>query len=208
MLFLLFLSSNAKAQNLPLPKKVFKHNYANETFGKTKDRNESGKKTHAEKNREAVKNTNTDMGFVEGDTLVKDIPEEPEDLSYENESGSRVVWIGAILQGSAGDKRNINHLKEKLEELTAQAIKHDYMIGPVFIIGNADVESVSPYLRKLQFRQALVEFREDIPAKYQKVKMSPAWIVQTEKGQIILEATGPLRRHINKNGELIVMSQN
>lgn len=190
----------AFAQALPKAKEVYKNNYANEIFGKTKQgaaKDSAGKSGRSEEL--AGNAADKDIGFVESNTSLEAPKEVEEDLSYESKEGNKIIWLGAIINST-----DSKHTVEKLKELNEEANKYDLMVGPVFLVGNTDIASVHEMLGPLQKRQGLIDFRSEIPKKYKEVKSSPTWIMQTEKGQILLEGTGALKRNFNKSGQLVL----
>jgi hypothetical protein len=199
------------AQHDPEAKKVFENNYANEILGKSASPDSGraavsrGKKVEVKKGKTesgVEPDKSGDFGFINPKELAEPTKKPIENYSYEDREGTKIIWVGAVLSSS-----NSDHIVEKLDELAEEAVKFDLMLGPIFLVGNTDVEAISRHVLKLEKRQAIITYRHEVPAKYSAVKLSPTWIMQTAKGQILLEGLGPLKQNLNKNGELILPPQ-
>lgn len=110
-----------------------------------------------------------------------------------------IVRIGVIL-----NTLNQQHASEVLDELSALATKYDYEIGTIFSIGNPGSVAHSDAFMKLLLRGAKLHDQVRVPEAYNAVRLSPTWIVQTQDGQVLLEATGPLKSFLNERGELLL----
>jgi len=96
------------------------------------------------------------------------------------------------------------HLIACFKELTDVAIETDRLIDQVYTIGDMrNLDAARPYLLKMIGRNGQVQVSDELPKKYREVKMSPTYILKTEKGEIILEAAGPLIDNFNNKGEFV-----
>ena len=111
--------------------------------------------------------------------------------------GEKVQTIGVALHGS--DKRHaMKHLKQLLELSYSSGIS----IGTIAIIGDGSVLQDNIYLAALLQRGAVISVDETPPEQY-KIQYSPTWLLETDKGLILLEAVASPEGYLNARGEFI-----
>lgn len=200
LLIVCFFVSTALVQELKEPKRIYEQGFVGGVFkqaGKPTPKTAKNRVTTETKEQE---DAHEPAGLFEPEVQATPFSAdaEQEDV-FGDQRGTPVVWVGAILESS-----DSQHLKENLEELTSLSTRFDWMLGPVLIIGVPDKKIVAPYVLKISARSGVLQLRPEIPEKYKAVKQSPTWIVQTAKGQVLLEAVGNIKKFFNKKGELLI----
>jgi len=121
------------------------------------------------------------------------------DKAGPKEESVKVFAIGAILNSTEP-----THYKDSLQELSEIALKFDLALSEIFTIGDIRHIQLDPGTNmKLLARGGTIGVHSEVPKKY-PVKLSPTWIVKTEKGEVLLEAAGPLNKYFNDKGEFLL----
>jgi len=144
----------------------------------------------------------TDKEGKRRDTPVEDqkavAPDEEEQSASVFDSDAQPVQsIGAILNGL--DKA---HYETQLTILFEVAERYDFNLGPIYAIGASSHKDDLGRYFPLILRGAKIEYPTEPPEEYD-VSMSPTWLINTKKGQYVLEATGTLDRYFNSRGHFI-----
>ncbi|RMG44316.1 MAG: hypothetical protein D6719_02110 [Candidatus Dadabacteria bacterium] len=111
-----------------------------------------------------------------------------------------IIAISAVL--NAADRQ---HFSEHLNELIDTAVTYDLAFGSIYAVGwnifkhSSDLQNTAI---KIIARGGEILDYGSVPDEY-PVKLSPTWIIETEKGDIVLEATGPLRKYITSDGSFM-----
>jgi hypothetical protein len=117
--------------------------------------------------------------------------------------GTPVLWLTGII--NAVDKA---HLDKAYSELAVTLNEKKVPLGAIFLIGSVydfSAEERESFVRK--YGIDLGTFRETVPEVYAtRVTRSPTWVLQTDEGQILLEAISPLHEYFNENGEFVDIS--
>ncbi len=108
----------------------------------------------------------------------------------------KVKTISVIVNGFDQE-----HLKKTLDELFAVCDSRHLSIGIVYSVGGSPPQDRFLYMKTLIYN-GKNEFSNLVPEKY-PVKLSPAWIIETEAGQYLLEAAGKLDSFITPDGHFI-----
>ncbi|RMG44006.1 MAG: hypothetical protein D6719_02485 [Candidatus Dadabacteria bacterium] len=154
-----------------------------------------------------------DSGFFGKNTAVKKDspandrkqPEKPgwvsdakkEESAFQDE-GLEVRYLGVIVNFSDSE-----HFKSTLKELTDVVIENDFGVGNIYTVGLPFSKiNMMTLIKPLLVRGAVFKLRGTPPEEY-KVKLSPAWLVATEKGIYVLEGVRPLRKFFNSKGRFI-----
>lgn len=186
------------------PKDFFKHDFAASAGGAPeegykitpvplKGRSASSTPQAIESSESEIRDSSEELS-ESGETIITPSPE----LELEMEP-IPVHSIGAIL--SSMDKE---HFLECMKELTDVAIDTDRMIAKIYTLGDMrNLEAAKGYIYKIVARSGELLVRDKVPKRYSKVTMSPTWILKTAKGEILLEATGPLAANFNSKGEFV-----
>jgi hypothetical protein len=130
------------------------------------------------------------------DAMQRGAQEQPTDLTA-LEKTHKVLSVGGVI--NAVDKA---HFDEKLKELLEVVDRYDLNVGFIWAIGSVQNIMNSPNALFLVARQGVIEAAEEAPDHY-NIKRSPTWVLRTPKGEILLEATGPLAAHFNMKGEFV-----
>lgn len=110
----------------------------------------------------------------------------------------KVKWLGAVL-----NSLDTPHFQAGLDELVRAAIAHDFMLHEVYAIGRVPEQAaIDRLLPKLAIRGGALKIKAAAPPEY-KVSRSPAWLIGTDSGMFILEATGALEDCFNSKHEFV-----
>ena len=112
--------------------------------------------------------------------------------------GEAVQWIGLIITSNQGSvTQNALRLLQKI------ARRHDFRIGDLYSIGFDQFTPPDPMLlSELGLRGANFHFGVTAPENL-PVKTTPAWIIATEKGEILLEGILDPTLFFNEKGQYI-----
>lgn len=141
-----------------------------------------------ERPEKSVKNTSP---LKVSETTKADVPVE--------ENGVEVVKIGGYLDArdAKGFEANINDLKDV-------ASKYDLAIGDLYGVGNYGWLFNRPdIVFMITARNGNPRIAHSVP-KELNISSSPAWLVTTKHGTIILEGTGKLDDLFNPDGKLVL----
>jgi len=93
------------------------------------------------------------------------------------------------------------HFKAQLMTMRELVIKHDLSVGQLYAVCRSPALNDGIQM-PLIIRGGILRVVEDPPAQY-PIDLSPTWIVETEKGQHILEGQLDLARAFNSKGEFL-----
>lgn len=110
--------------------------------------------------------------------------------------GVKVKTIGGILNA-----RDSKHFEVELGNLLSIATQYDLDVGKIYSLGHYDGSNGTQMLKVIA-RGGSIEITWVVPEEYQ-VTRSPTWILDSEDGQIVLEAPESLKRYFNTKGEFI-----
>ncbi len=111
----------------------------------------------------------------------------------------KVKSIGMILNFA-----DIEHGRQKLEETYDVAKRYNIPLGKFYVLLDANnYMETNRDTMALLARGADVKFKDRLPNRYKKVRLSPTWLIQTEVGEYILEAPPSLGRFFNGKGEFL-----
>lgn len=187
------------------PKNFYKRDFAGSTFDSVQNPSKRRDKT-----KPSVKETIDQLAEEKEDSKFQELtgPEvqsaaAEEDLSYEEAEGIKALSISLIVNS---DDRE--HYFKALKELLEVSKLRKIDTGAVMALGNHQQK----LFQDIKYRELHIEvlkqkgrfsYPKEMPDQYKTVKLSPTWVVQTEKGRIILEAPGRLRKFFNKKGEVV-----
>ena len=120
----------------------------------------------------------------------------PEDMR-EKLDAVDVRRLGAVL--NVNDEK---HALENLAQLVDVAVRHNLRLGKIYCVGVLPARPQLGLLAGVGLQGGRFESSSAPPAKY-PVKKSPAWIVESVKGDIILEGFPSLDRFINSKGQFV-----
>lgn len=192
------------------PKEFYSNDYASSTFqhgsSKLKDKHTKkalDKKKTTQLGEDQAAPSLPDASFTELKSEEKEqvplLPIENDLTPIDFEKRLKVRSIGVIL--NSDDKE---HALEKLRELSELATEHDWTIGAIYALGDLANIALTKEMRMLQVRGAMLTQRDSLPKRYEAIKLSPTWLVNTDEGEVILEATGKLKRNFNSSGEYLL----
>lgn len=115
------------------------------------------------------------------------------------EDGIEVLKIGGYI-----DARDTKHFEDSISDLRKVATKYDLGIGDVYGVGNYGWLFKKPELSfTIIARGGKPRIRHSVP-KELPIKSSPAWLVTTKLGTVILEGVGPLEDLFSAEGKLVL----
>ena len=94
-------------------------------------------------------------------------------------------------------------MKAQIEELKHYLISYKLRAGPVISIGPLPFMSLGDSLIITGTGFPLREARE-LPTRYSAVKKLPTWLVETEKGEVLLEGLTSIGKYIHPDGYLLL----
>lgn len=115
-------------------------------------------------------------------------------------SGPKVKAIGAIING-----QDLPHFSQAAEALWKFTRERNLDVGVLCVV--ADPRRMKEILNSIEVRRLLgrgayFNLRISVPPKY-KVTRSPAWILTTDEGEVVLEAVASPERFINIRNEFV-----
>ncbi len=126
---------------------------------------------------------------------------EPDALDLTDAKRLKIQSIGVLLGAMSQEA-----LTAQLEELQDYIVKYKIKPGPVMAIGPLPFMSVGDSMILTGHGVPLREERA-LPARYSQVSRLPAWLVETEKGEVVMEGLLSLRKYVNPEGYLAVPSR-
>lgn len=140
--------------------------------------------------------------------VIKDeIKSDSKDLMAAANSPGLVVTALSVIVSTA----NHEHFLQAIEQFNSIMSSRNLQPGTLYMIGPAinpvDLFQSGNVLGPLLSRGGLPMSLFEIPKKYD-VKASPTWIIETESGEILLEAVPSLEKYFNAKGEFIDPSKN
>jgi len=181
---LFFYCTNVESQEYQRADQVYPENFVQIPLGQTKDgpRKETKSPT--------ILDTKSDSNEHSLDDNSKIIS--PNEANF---SGKKILRIGGIV-----DDLKSHGFEDFSKSLILIADKYDFNIGTVYVVkGSTTQESL---INSLWIRGGMVKYVSSPPNKY-NVTISPAWIIQTEDGQIVLEGISNIEKYINQRGEFL-----
>jgi len=177
------------AQELPAPKEVFPRDYAIQSGGLSEPESKS-----------PTREPKIETPRVESPDSNVATPE-AEETPDKQEVAGQPIPVRAI--GAVVNAMDVQHFSDTLQELAEVVIRFDLEVGKIYVIGDLKhFETAKKHLTKLIARGGVLRLGSKPPAEL-NVTLSPAWILYTDKGRIILEATGQLDRYLNSRGEFV-----
>lgn len=118
----------------------------------------------------------------------------------EDKPGVKVRSLGAILALS-----NAQSMDKDITTLVATSTRLNVGLGHVFfVLSSFELPQLSrEMLEPLKKYGADTHIRLAPPTEYKSVKKAPAWIVSTEKGDVLLEGTHEPLSFFNSRGEFV-----
>jgi hypothetical protein len=110
--------------------------------------------------------------------------------------GEKITRIGAIINGMEEEHRN-----KMVAQLARYSVESSVPLGMIYIVG--------PMLGKnnvgdsfvLALSGGTLEGVDAPPAPYTEIKRSPTWLIQTERGEIVVEGSPELTKFASPLGE-------
>ena len=116
------------------------------------------------------------------------------------EKGEPIDSISVIVHGL-----NDAHFKQVMRNFLQLMAKRDLDIDFVFKMGLTDMRDKE--IRSIRYQVWALEGEvwnvREIPERYQAIRKSPTWIVNTERGEILVEGFPTLDEFVNAKGEFI-----
>lgn len=172
--------------------------FAGSTYNRELPANPTNRKESLTTNQEQELETQTNTPKDTNDTIQLIPPTDPSQLSVQlPDNGVEVKSIGGYI-----DARNQAQFARSIEELKITAERFDFAIGKVVGIGNFGWLFNRPELvLPLILRDGQPTVLNSVP-KDLNITSSPAWLIETPQGTIILEGTGPLDELFTDDGKL------
>jgi len=196
-----FLGNDLVAQELAIPSEIYPKGYVVEQ----KPKNTNSRDTIVEAEEFFDKGSVVESEKEKQDNITSVTSVNSEETSVVKR-GEPITALGGIL-----DAQQREHFRTELAKLIGVASDNNIVLGKVYAIGPIssiiDKKTKIPFAdRKEMFKFAVMEGllypSEEIPERY-NIKLSPTWIIRTEKGEILLEGIGNLASFINERGEFI-----
>ena len=180
------------------PAEFYNKGYAHTPFDKTKERSQkNGSKT-------ATTNGAVESPVVEdeGDKAQRAIERRGQRgvkkaNVMDDSEGIPILSIGVIV-----DVNDKAHYDEVTSNLIKTLDRSKIFAGTVYTLASFGPMSTHNYI-KLHARGASLLTTDELPQRFQTVKLSPTYILQTKEGEILLEAVSDLDRFINAKGEFL-----
>jgi hypothetical protein len=119
------------------------------------------------------------------------------------ENGTDVLSIGGYI-----DARDAQHFENSIKDLREVSAKYDLAIGEVYGVGNYGWLFNRPELVfTIIARNGKPRIAHSVP-KDLTISSSPAWLVATKHGTIVLEGVGKLEDLFNADGRLVLARLN
>lgn len=128
-------------------------------------------------------------------SAFKEVPSSNETLS--DEPGRPIKWLGLIVSSEPENLRT-----QTLSILSKIARRHDLSVGLIYIVGKSLSIQDSQLLNELMIRGAQLKIRGRPPEEF-GAKRSPTWIVELEKGEILLDGILDPTFFFNEKGEYL-----
>lgn len=94
------------------------------------------------------------------------------------------------------------HFEKSIKQLIDLVDKKQVKLATIKTIGDFNLVMNNPLLPALVARGGMIAFLDEVPEGY-PVTLSPTYIVNTEEGQILLEAVGEIGKYFNQNGDFL-----
>lgn len=117
----------------------------------------------------------------------------------DDRAGTKVVSLSLVVS-VADPKHFADHFKRLLElrERTHAAIKNVYLIGDTATLFK------SPERRLLSEKNAgTVRYLRRMPGQFKEIKKSPAFLIETKAGTIVMEGFDDIEKGFNSKGEFV-----
>jgi len=115
-----------------------------------------------------------------------------------NTRGNKIKYISLIINA---DK--ILHTRQNIQRIHSLSKKHNLKIKDVYLIGNYHLGIDPQYLTSVFVMGGKLNLNRKVPKKYGAVSKSPAWILGTKDGDVIIEGINEIERYINNKGEFV-----
>jgi len=135
------------------------------------------------------------------EAVKSDADKEKEESSFwDNAAGVEIRSLGLIV--NAGD---VLHGQTHMQELLGASQKYQIPISTVYAVGGMNAfNGKLPPAEWLMVKLAGGDFRVELaPPERYEVTLSPAWIVETPDGEVVLEAVTSLDKYLNREGKFV-----
>lgn len=135
--------------------------------------------------------------FESEEEKTLDPSESPAPDERDRLSAHPIKSLGVILNAMKPD-----HAKEYVAQLASVAFKYDLPIHNIYYVGPIHNFPEDTDRLTVKLQGGSIEGGDAPPEKY-PVKRSPTWIIETEKGEILLEGFLQLERFVNSKGQFV-----
>lgn len=133
----------------------------------------------------------------------KGIPSGEATVDALKEKGKQPELVKVTAVGAIFVALNAGEFQSRLRDLVDIASKYDLDVGKIYALGDLrlvyDAENIIP----LVARGATVGVVDELPEQYASVKQLPTWILETDKGQVVLEGFTSIARFLTAKGEFV-----
>jgi hypothetical protein len=114
-----------------------------------------------------------------------------------NEAGRPVKWIGLIV--TSDPPAQMSQVFKTMQKLVR---RHDFGVGLIYIIGTRLSPQNGSILNELMMRGGELKVRGRSP-KHFSAKRSPTWIIELEKGEVLLDGILDPTFFFNEDGHYV-----
>lgn len=174
------------------PSEFYKQGYARTPMDSDKAVKQSKPKLDSKNPTPAVVNQPSDSKKPEFKKPVFKLPNVMDEAE-----GTPILSIGVIV-----DLNDREHYEQVMSGLRETLDRTSILAGTVYTLSAG-----GPYMEDnfihLYARGASLQSGTELPERYQHIALSPTYIVETNEGEILLEAVSELNRFVNARGEFL-----
>jgi hypothetical protein len=122
----------------------------------------------------------------------------PQSKDLEDGNSETVTWIGLVTTANQGDlTRNAVRNLQKIVR------RYDFRVGEILSLGFDNFQPIDPaVLSELAIRGAVFNFGVEAP-EHLPIKKTPAWIIGTDTGEVLLEGILDPSLFFNSDGKYV-----
>lgn len=208
-----FVSAGAAYADNPQPG-FFPKGYAGDPADiKNNIQNKSAKPPDSSEGAQPEESKKDSSQDVSGDKIENDEPKDSADQDEEQDDDkeessllgggaakANLIPVKAI--GGVVNAVDANKFKEEMNSLVDLATTYDFSIGHIYAIGDYTKAADMDLVMKVVARGGVIEPRLTPPEAI-GVTTSPVWILETDKGDVVLEGVSSIEPFLTSKGEFL-----
>lgn len=136
--------------------------------------------------------------FKSIETQETPILQESQNSVMDQTQALAILSVSAILSSKEPE-----HLFAKLKEFTDTVFEYKLKPDKIYVVGFINRITDAPLdWAKISIKGGQIAIVDQVPEKY-PVKLSPSWIIETKKGEILIEGEQKLSNYMNAKGEFL-----